>query len=130
MRIAAPIHEGRISPVLDAARRFLVIEVQDARETNRSEVRLEATEFLARARWIAQLDWHVIVCGAVSRPLETLLVASGVNVIPNTCGPVDEVLNAYLSGKLDSSAFLMPGCACRGRGRRRRYRGGSRGRLD
>lgn len=130
MRIAAPIHEGRISPVLDVARRFLVMEVQDAHETNRSEVRLENTEFLARARWIVQLDWQVIVCGAISRPLETLLVASGVKVIPNTCGPVDEVLLAYLSGKLDSSAFLMPGCACRGRGRRRRHRGGSKGRID
>jgi predicted Fe-Mo cluster-binding NifX family protein len=120
------MHEGRISPVLDVARRFLVLETHVARTTIRSEVQLENTEFLARS--VVKLGWNVIVCGAVSRPLQALLEASGIKVVHNACGPVDEVLKAYFAGRLDSPAFLMPGCACHGGGRRRRRRG-PKGRL-
>lgn len=121
MRIAAPIHQGRISPVLDVARRFLVLDMQEGRETTRHEILFDDTEFLARN--VARLNCNVLVCGAVSRPLHRLLMASGVKVVHNARGPVDDVLKAYLEGRLDSPAFVMPGCGCQGRGRRRRRRG-------
>jgi len=68
----------------------------------------------------------VLICGALSQALEALLLAAGLQVVPNTCGPVEEVANAYLSGRLTEGAFLMPGCCRR---RRRVRRGRPSGRL-
>jgi predicted Fe-Mo cluster-binding NifX family protein len=65
-----------------------------------------------------------LICGAISWPLELALTSAGIEVIAQTCGDVDEVLEAFLAGQLEQEKFLMPGCC----GRRRRFRKGRRGR--
>ncbi len=124
MRLTLPVNEDRISPVLDVATRFLVVDVAHDNEVGRREVRIEHQDLVARAKSIIKLGPQVVICGAVSRPLETLLVSAGVRVIPNTCGGIDEVVVAFVSGRLTEQAFLMPGCRGRHRRFRRRYRGG------
>ena len=52
-----------------------------------------------------------MICGAISRHVEMVLTGSGILVIPNTCGKVDDVLEAFLNGRLNEKAFLMPGTA-------------------
>ncbi|MBN1772360.1 MAG: NifB/NifX family molybdenum-iron cluster-binding protein [Deltaproteobacteria bacterium] len=129
MWIAIPVADDRISPVLDVARRFLVVELSGTDERSRREVVVEEAGLVARARRIAGLGCEVLVCGAVSRPLESLLASAGVRVVPNTCGSVDEVLAALRAGGVPEDRFLMPGCRGPGRGRRfrNRYRGGRGG---
>jgi predicted Fe-Mo cluster-binding NifX family protein len=122
MRVALPTWDGRISPVLDVARRLLVVEIERNAELRRSETNLEETQVAFRARRLTGLGVHVLICGALSWPLEAMLVSAGVRVIAHTCGPVEDVLRAFLAGQLASGAFLMPGC-CSGR---RRFRGGGR----
>jgi len=124
MRLALPVNEERISPVLDVATRFLVLEVARGNEVGRREARIDHRDLVARAKTIIELGPQVVICGAVSRPLETLLVSAGVRVIPNTCGGVEEVVVAFVSGRLTEQAFLMPGCRGRHRRFRRRHRGG------
>lgn len=122
MLLAVPVHQDRISPVLDVARHFLLIELERGRELRRSELRLDdASEPIVRARALLDRCPQLLICGAVSRSFEAALASSGVQVISNTCGPVDEVIAAFLSGRLTEEAFLMPGCPHR---RRRRHRGG------
>ena len=48
-----------------------------------------------------------------------MLATKGVEVIPHICGPVEDVLRAYVSGHLTGQAFLMPGSY-------RRHGGGER----
>jgi len=129
MWVALPVADGRISPVLDVARRFLVVEFRGADERSRREVAVEEAGLAPRARRIAALGAEWLVCGAVSRPLEVLLLSAGIRVVLNTCGPVEEVLAALRSGGLADDRFLMPGCRGPGRGRglRRRFRGGRGG---
>ena len=110
MRVAAPSHDGRISPVFDVAQSFVVLESRRGGITVRSEVRLDDADYVARARRIGTLGWDVLICGAISRPLEVILNAAGVRVIGSTCGPVDDMLAAFLAGELTNAAFLMPGC--------------------
>jgi len=111
MRVLIPISRGRISPLLDVARHFLLVNVQGGREIGRREVSINKTGLVPRCKRIAQLDTHVLICGAISRPLEEALASEAVRVIPNTCGPVDEVLEAFRLGQLTDRAFLMPGCS-------------------
>ncbi len=120
MNVAIPIWSGRISPVFDAAARLLVVADDEAGRPQRHEVALTADSLPERARQVADCGAAVLICGAISRPLEDLLRRHGVTVVPHVCGDAEEVLQCFLAGQLDTSRFLMPGCC----GRRRGCRGG------
>jgi predicted Fe-Mo cluster-binding NifX family protein len=119
MKVAISTWSGRVSPVFDVAKALLIVDLNGDAEVSRAEVAIEETGLPARARHVAQLGVNVLICGAISAPLETMLIAAGVRVIPHTCGPAEEVLRAFALGQLTEQAFLMPGCC----GRRRRFRG-------
>ena len=112
--------DGRISPVFDAAKRLLLVDIENGREVGRTEQIVEEPELGPRARRVAEFGAEVLICGAISRPLEAMLLSAGVEVIPQTCGPVEDVLEAFISGRLTEQAFVMPGCC----GRRRRFHAG------
>ena len=105
-----PTWAGTVSPVFDVARRLLVVDCETGGEVRRSEAALGETHVLGRATRLARLGVEVLICGAISRPLEQALGSAGIDVIAHVCGDVDEVLRAYLSGRLAGRAFLMPGC--------------------
>jgi len=104
--------------VFDVARHLLLVDCEDGGQVGREEMVIEETGPLARAKRVTGIGPDVLICGAISQPLEAMLVSGGVRVICQTCGPVEEVLQAFLSGQLTAQAFLMPGCC----GRRRRFR--------
>jgi predicted Fe-Mo cluster-binding NifX family protein len=142
MRIAIPQWQGRIAPVFDVAVNLLLIDMEDGQPMRREERRLFGAESSARVAEFLSCRAEILICGAISAPLESRLMVAGVQVIGFACGMVDEVLAAYLNGSLASRAFVMPGCqrwrrqegeeamptgfgmgAGRGGGRRRQGRG-------
>ena len=127
MKVAIPTWTGRVSPVFDAAKHLLIVDFDGDREIHREEVVIEESQLMPRAKRVAQLGVDVLICGAISMPLEAMLVSAGVRVIPHTCGTVEEVLQAFASGQLTDEMFLMPGCCGRRRRFRRRHRGGRYG---
>ncbi len=121
MKVAISVSGDRISPVFDAARRLLLVDIEDGCEVGRTvEVLNKSQHLVPRISRVAELHADVLICGAVSRPLEAMLISAGVEFIPQTCGQVEEVLKAFVSGKLTGDAFVMPGCC----GQRRQFRGG------
>ena len=123
VKVAIPAWNGWISPVFDVARAILVVDVEDGTEVGRSEAIIEETPLAARAKRVVELGVNTLICGAISGALEQMLLFHGLKVIPHTCGPVEEVLEAFLSGQLTERRFLMPGCRGRSRGRGRRLSG-------
>jgi predicted Fe-Mo cluster-binding NifX family protein len=117
MKLMVPTLRGRIAPVLDVARNFLLVDTEGDENTRHRKLLVENTQITARAKKIVEPGTQVLICGAVSWPLEALLVSAGVQVIPNTCGAVEEVIEVFLSGRFTEQAFLMPGCC----GKRRRH---------
>ena len=122
MKVAVPVWSDRVSPVFDVAKHLLVVDIEGDTEVGRVNAAIEETRSGPRAKRVAQLGVNVLICGAVSMPLEDMLVSAGVRVILHVCGPVEEVLQTFVSGRL-SDQFLMPGCC----GQRRRVRGRQRG---
>ncbi|MCK4661133.1 MAG: NifB/NifX family molybdenum-iron cluster-binding protein [Phycisphaerae bacterium] len=116
-----------MSPVFDVAKRLLVVTLEGDREISREEAAIEETQLMARAKHVTQLGVDVLICGAISMPLEAMLVSAGVRVIPHTCGTVEEIIQAFASGRLTDETFLMPGCCGRRRRFRHRHRGGRHG---
>lgn len=123
MKVAIPRWRGRVSPVFDVAGNVLVVEVDDGVERARRDVVFDVEDPQGRAARLTETGANVLVCGAISWPLEMAVSAAGIEVIPQTCGDVECVLTAFIDGRLNQGAFLMPGCC----GRRRRFQGGRRG---
>jgi predicted Fe-Mo cluster-binding NifX family protein len=110
MRIAIPIWDDKVSPVLDTASRLLIVEVEDRGETSRFNVYLDDQELSRKCLRIRDMEVDTLICGAVSRPFSTMLKASGIDIIPEISGHAEDILKAYLQGDLFHSRFLMPGC--------------------
>ena len=119
MKIAIPVSGVRLAPVFDAARHLLLVDIADGREVKRTEEILEESQLAPRASRIAELHTDFLICGAISQPLEAMLISAGVEVVSQTCGRVEDVLKAFVSRQLTGDAFVMPGCC----GRRRQFRG-------
>jgi predicted Fe-Mo cluster-binding NifX family protein len=126
MKVAIPYWQGRVSPVFDVAGNVLLADLDAGKEQARREVALDTSEPQARASQLAGLGTNVLICGAISWPLEMAVSAAGVEVIAQTCGEVEEVLAAFVKGQLGREDYLMPGCCGRRRRFRHRHRGGWR----
>ena len=94
MKIAIPIWNGSVSSAFDFAHRLLLVDMVNGRETGRSEISLPPESIPERANRLKTLGAEVLICGAISRPLASLVAASGTKVLPYVVGQVDEILKA------------------------------------
>ncbi len=124
-RIAIPVWEGRISPVLDTAERLWICDIGSGPEQAAHIVEVRPADIRQRTQFIRSLGIHTLLCGAISRQLHNLLLGAGIAVRPWLQGTVHDIALAYSEGRLTGDSFLLPGC------RQRRQRGrfmGNRGR--
>jgi len=110
MRVAIPQWEGRVSPVFDVAGSLLLVNLEHGVEIALRDVVMTDDIPAERARRMAAMGIHTLICGAVSRPLELALQHSGIEVISQICGDVNQVLYAYKNGRIGQPMFFMPGC--------------------
>ena len=126
MRIAIPIHGGRISPMFDVARRIELLDIGPGKTVAHRESFTEIADSIDKTKRLIDRKVDVLICGAISWPLELMLTSAGVQVIPNTCGPAKEVIAAFVAGFMTEKSFLMPGCngqrRCRCRHGSKRWR--------
>ena len=113
MKIAIPHCRNRISPVFDASRNLTLITVKDKKETERTQLVLSSCDFWLRAKTLSCCGVGIVICGAISLSLETVLLSTGIQVIGCVCGGLEDVTRAFLSGRLDDAGFRMPGCGRR-----------------
>ncbi len=124
MKVVLPTNGDRVSPLLDAAKNFVLVATASDGTRSRKELVIDVTDSIGKAKRIGELGADVLICGAISWPLEVMVTSAGTRVIPNTCGFLDEVVDAYFAGELTEHAFLSPGCP--GRQHRRCHRHGRR----
>lgn len=116
-RIAIPVHNGRVSPVFDAAQRVVLIDTNGGAEVGRSEQEIGMAFPPHRAKWLAEQGVGLLICGAISLPLAQMVQSHGIQLLPWIVGELDDVVDAYLNGGLQGPQFAMPGCC----GRRHRH---------
>jgi predicted Fe-Mo cluster-binding NifX family protein len=109
VRIAIPIFQNRISPVLDSCKRLLIVDAEHSREVERTEVGLDDLSLTDRFRIIRNLDADVIICCAISDVMETLLKSTRVRLISGIVGEAELVIGAFFDDRLDEPRFHMPG---------------------
>ncbi|MDD4357344.1 MAG: NifB/NifX family molybdenum-iron cluster-binding protein [Smithellaceae bacterium] len=128
MKIALSIFKDSISTVFDAADQLLILETDGTNGQKRTMIRMGTTEPANRATHLREQGINVLICGAISWPLQTSIASMGITVYPFVRGTVEEIIAAYHDGRLNSEDFAMPGCIGRcqgsgmGRGQGRRCR--------
>jgi predicted Fe-Mo cluster-binding NifX family protein len=108
--IAMPISQERISPLLDAAARLLLVTCWRGKEVARKEFVLGPLSPAELARSVAELHVDMLLCAALSQGLHRELERRGVRVQPHLCGDTEAVLQAFRCDRLNQPEFRMPGC--------------------
>jgi len=110
MKIAIAIWNDRVSSAFDFSARVLVMEMENDEEMSRSQILLESRSSSQRVNQLKSLEVDILICGAISRTLAEMITAAGIQVLAYTTGRIDDVLEAYITGRLAESQFTMPGC--------------------
>jgi len=127
MKVAVTVWEDTVSTVCDFSSHLLVFDVMGDEVKNRSFMPFETRILPERVNQLGALGVEVLLCGAISRPLERMIRASGVTVIPCLRGSIEDIIMAYLNGGLSDARFILPGFSPKAicvRGGRR-HRGGT-----
>jgi predicted Fe-Mo cluster-binding NifX family protein len=129
MKVAVSVWGHFVSTVFDFCDHLLIVNTESGRIKDRTTVHFTENTIIAKAARLRKIGVQTLLCGAISRPLERMIVASGIVVIPFLSGTADEILEAYLTGDLIDGRFALPGCRtagwhCRRRGMRSRGRRG------
>jgi len=109
-RVAIPDWNGLVSPVFDVAARVLVLDLEGGRELRREIAGLSGLTPAGRVLRLEALGVKTLVCGAISRPLEELAGARGIEVVALVSGPVDIVERIVAEGRPIPETCLLPGC--------------------
>ena len=112
MKIAVPVWDMRISPVLDTADRILVYEAQGNTVTPCGEVFLGQSGIVERARIISEAA-DILVCAALSQQLESCLAGCGVDVHGWLMGDPRCLVEIVACGGDPGGEWFMPGCGRR-----------------
>ena len=107
--LAIPIFKSRVSPVFDTCTRLSLIGFEDNRVITRKEFDLNNFSLRQRLQVLEKNDVAVIICGGISDVFYAILSNSNIQLISGICGNVDEVIKAYVEGRIDDPCFYMPG---------------------
>ena len=108
-RIAIPVFQERISPVLDACARLLVVDIDNGKEIQRTDVSLTKMSRRERTEAISRWNIDTIICGGVSELMCSYIAGRGVRLISGIAGELEKIIDAYIDDRLDQKCFLMPG---------------------
>jgi predicted Fe-Mo cluster-binding NifX family protein len=122
MKVAIPVWNDRIAPLFDVCQRVRLAEIEEGAVVSVSETDLCQREPAGKALQLQDLGVSILICGAISRPVQRIVAARNIQVIPFISGLGTEVIEAWLKGSLDDPSYVMPGCCGR---RRKRFRSGS-----
>lgn len=129
-RIAMTLWQERIAPLFDTAGALLILDVNTSEQGEAFVAQSRDALFpqdrrscCGRIDFLRMLGVQTLICGAISQGMEMTAKSAGIEVFGFRRGSSDEVLQAYLMGRLEDEYFTMPGCQSGG-GLRRCHRNG------
>jgi predicted Fe-Mo cluster-binding NifX family protein len=108
-RIAVPIFQSRVSPVLDSCNDLMLVDLSEAGAVRRANVSLRKLSLGERAATMSRQGVEKIICAAVSDLMMACIVSRGIQVISGLSGEVEQIIAAYQRNQLDQDCFRMPG---------------------
>lgn len=103
--IALPVFGERISPLLDEARKFSVITVNNDTIVERTIVEIDEQSPFIRIERLKEMGATVIICGAVSETLARFIVERELHLYSWLTGTIDEIVEDYIHNTMPHSCM-------------------------
>ena len=110
MKAAFSYLDNRIAPVFDTARQIVLVEAVSRRIVKESQEIFGDDLPVQKAIQLAEFSVNALVCGAISKQLQEIIIAYGTQVVPFVIGDLKEVIYAWANNRLYDRRFTMPGC--------------------
>jgi len=110
MRVAFSMLNGRIAPVFDSSRCLLILDIESGNTIEKIEHQFLNDNPYHKVRMIMIYEINIIVCGAISQWMNTMLQSVGIQTIAFVSGEEQAIIKAFLKNKLNHPDYLMPGC--------------------
>ncbi len=124
MKVAVTVWNERVAPVFDNSRQCILFEYKDNRKNIINTIMFKSDDVEGKVKELFNFGIDFLICGAIPRRVEYLLVNGGCNVIPFIAGDIKEVINEFSQSGNYKAKFKMPGCGRRkGQGYCQRYHG-------
>jgi predicted Fe-Mo cluster-binding NifX family protein len=108
-RVAIPVFESRVSPVLDSCQRMVVVDIESGREIRRQELTLEKMPVHERIEVMARWGIRKIICAGVSDVMCRFLAGKKIALVSGIAGELEKIIDAYICNRLEDACFAMPG---------------------
>jgi predicted Fe-Mo cluster-binding NifX family protein len=94
---------GRVAPRYDHTDEFLLVTIRNGKEiVERKIAGIVTAQSSDLAEQLHMLNITVLICGGVRLSLQNTLKKSGILLIDNVIGNVDDVLTWYMEGRLSA----------------------------
>lgn len=115
MSLALATYKDRIATLFESLDRFVIIESPLYDIENLHSILISNNSINELLQVLKKNNVKVLICGAISGCIRQMIETQGIQVIPWIKGNIKNVIHAYRTENLFSSAFTMPGCIRRGR---------------
>ena len=109
-RVAIPVFESRVSPVLDSCQRMVVVDIENGCEIRRKELTLEKMSLYERIEVMARWGIRKIICAGISDMMCKYL--AGRNIALSVVSPVSL---KKLSMPISVTVWMILAISCRAR---------------
>ena len=103
MKIAVTYDNGEIFQHFGKTESFKIYEVEDNKVVSSEVIGSNGTGHGALAGLLAEQGVNVLICGGIGGGAQTALTEAGIDLCAGVQGNVDEVVETYLKGELESS---------------------------
>jgi predicted Fe-Mo cluster-binding NifX family protein len=108
-RVAIPVFESRVSPVLDSCQRMVVVDIERGCEIRRQELSLEKMPIHERIEVMARWGIRKVICAGVSDIMCRFLAGKNIALVSGIAGELEKIIDAYICNRLDDACYIMPG---------------------
>lgn len=105
MRIAIPVYGERISPRIDCASTFLVVEADGGTMRDVHEAPADGSSLKNLLGLLTREDIDVVVCAGISCEDRQIIETAGVEVNYGWIGYVKDVLKGFVHGRRGGSGW-------------------------
>jgi len=95
MRVAIPLSDGLVAPILDNADSLLIVDFGNRGLTEYLDTFVTYSSIRERADELVSIGVDVVVCDQVSHALEIMILDHGIQVLSHVTGKVDKALEAF-----------------------------------
>lgn len=117
MKAAFAIWNDRIAPLFDTSHQAQVVEVDAGRILCQRRECFEDQTAVGKVFCLVEWGVGTLICGAISRPLQAIVTAHGIQVVAFVAGDLHDVTRAWLEGRIMEAGYAMPGHGSRCTGR-------------